>query len=90
MMDDFFSQKGAKIVGNEGRDWHDEGWKTVPRYPEFTIYANYWDDWITGGQHARLGGQQSEAFENRGWDRCQAGVIQMIDILEGRRKQPVR
>lgn len=54
--------------------------------PEFEFYANYWDDWYTGGWNGCIGGQQSEAWENRAWNRCQKGIKLMVEEIEKRKR----
>ena len=52
--------------------WPKGGW------PEFMVYADYWEDWITGGHNAFIGGQQAEAWENRGQNRCARGIKMLL------------
>ncbi|KUJ19521.1 uncharacterized protein LY89DRAFT_683341, partial [Mollisia scopiformis] len=86
MMKDFFREQGLKVIDVEIEQWIEGKMQLGVVDPEFTIYADYWEDWITGGTNAWLGGQQVEAFESRGWNRCQEGVMKMVDVLEGRAK----
>ncbi|KAK0099541.1 hypothetical protein ONS96_009566 [Cadophora gregata f. sp. sojae] len=50
MMRDFLLEKAVKLVKMEN-DSPQGGW------PEFMVYADYWEDWTTGGYNAFIGGQ---------------------------------
>ena len=58
-------------------------------FPEFTVYADYWDDWITGGYNGFIGGQQAEAWEVPGMNRCQEGMRDMLLLLEKNRRRNI-
>ncbi|KAG4435175.1 hypothetical protein IFR05_009344 [Cadophora sp. M221] len=83
MMRDFLIEKGVKLVDMEKDGpggWPMGGW------PEFTVYADYWEDWITGGYNGVIGGQQVEAWEPRGGNRCQRGIKMVIAEIERSKK----
>ncbi|KAL5322822.1 hypothetical protein ACEPPN_010801 [Leptodophora sp. 'Broadleaf-Isolate-01'] len=83
MMRDFLLQKGVKLVDMEKNG--PSGWP-IGGWPEFMVYADYWEDWITGGYNAFIGGQQAEAWEQRGENRCQRGINMLIAEIEKNRK----
>lgn len=91
MMKDFFVAQGMKVVSCDVGSWVWENeakegkWEVAEGWPEYEIYADYWEHWIMGGYNAFLGGQQIEAWERRGWDRGQEGVRKVVDVLEGRK-----
>ncbi|PVH80068.1 hypothetical protein DL98DRAFT_210376 [Cadophora sp. DSE1049] len=83
MMRDFLLERGVKVVDMEKDEfggWPKGGW------PEFMVYADYWEDWITGGYNAFIGGQQAEAWENRAENRCARGINMLVAGIEKGRK----
>jgi hypothetical protein len=74
MMKEFMEEKKIKVV--------------EPKWgmPEFTIYSDYWEDWITGGYNAFIGGQQSELWESMAENRCAEGIRIMMREIENRNK----
>lgn len=76
-----------KVIGVEVEQWAKEDQQIGLEFPQFVIYADYWEAWIAGGPNGCLGGQQVEAFESLGWNRTQTGVMTMVDILAGRAKR---
>lgn len=53
----------------------------VELWPEFNCYDDYWKTWEETGEVV-IGGQQSEEWERAGYDRCQAGMGRMVEMLE--------
>jgi hypothetical protein len=87
MLKGFCEQRGMKVIGVEVEQWAKEDQQIGLEFPQFVIYADYWEAWIAGGPNGCLGGQQNEAFENLGWNRAQTGVMTMVDMLAGRAKR---
>ncbi|RDW73371.1 hypothetical protein BP6252_07278 [Coleophoma cylindrospora] len=54
--------------------------KTDPM-PEFPVYQDYWECWEKGGLNFH-GGQQTELWESTAWNRCQEGVMWMVEDIE--------
>lgn len=79
MMKEFLLERGVKLVDMEKEI--PGGWPTA-WWPEFMVYADYWEDWTTGGWNGFIGGQQAEAWESSAWNRCQRGVKMMIEEIE--------
>ncbi|KAL2064406.1 hypothetical protein VTL71DRAFT_4900 [Oculimacula yallundae] len=87
MMRDFLLDNGVKLVGMEQdgpNGWPVRGW------PEFRVYADYWENWIKGNREAFIGGQQAEAWERKGDDRCQRGIAMLISAIEKNRTLELR
>lgn len=57
-------------------------------WPEYNCFRDYWDEWESSGEVV-FWGQQEEAFESAGWNRCQEGMRRMVGVWE-RRKLRVR
>lgn len=55
------------------------------RQPEYTIYADYWPDWVTGGYNGFIGGQQQELWENTVRKPCCGAVAVMVRNIQGAR-----
>ncbi len=78
MMEEFLLERGVKLV-----DMNKQlpGALLTAGWPEFMIYADYWDDWITGGPNGFISGQQAEIWESSAWNRCQKGVVLMVEEI---------